>query len=75
MSTYMKKAGYEARPHGFRSSFRTWAENESDASGDVKEASLGHAVGSAFERAYKRSDRLEQRRKLMVNWKGYLLGL
>lgn len=73
MSMFMRKGGYDARPHGFRSSFRTWAENESDATWDVKEASLGHSVGSAVERAYQRSDRLEQRRKLMDEWAAYLL--
>ena len=73
MSMFMKKDGYEARPHGFRSSFRTWAENETEASWDVKEASLGHAVGSAVERAYQRSDRLALRRTLMSEWADFLL--
>ena len=73
MSMFMRKQGIDARPHGFRSSFRTWAENETDASWDVKESALGHTVGGAVERAYQRSDRLVLRRRLMEQWSTYLL--
>ena len=36
------------------------------------ELSLGHAVGSAVERAYARSDLFERRRALMEAWAEYL---
>ena len=54
--------------HGFRSSFRTWASEQTDADHAVMELCLSHAVGSAVERAYARSDLLEKRRLLMEQW-------
>lgn len=68
MSTFMKREGYEARPHGFRATFRTWAEECTDATFEVKEAVLGHAVDVGVVGAYQRSDRLDSRRQLMQNW-------
>ena len=54
--------------HGFRSSFRTWAGEQTDADHAVMELCLSHTVGSAVERAYARSDLLEKRRLLMEQW-------
>ena len=54
--------------HGFRSSFRDWAAEQTDAPREVVEACLAHAVGDAAELAYKRSDFLEKRRAVMLNW-------
>ena len=54
-----------ATVHGFKSSFRIWAEECTSASHAATELSLVHAVGSAIEQAYMRSDLLEQRRELM----------
>ncbi len=54
--------------HGFRSSFRTWASECTDADHAVMELCLSHAVGTAVERAYARSDLLEKRRELMDAW-------
>ena len=51
--------------HGFRSTFRDWAAERTDAEHPVMELSLAHAVGSAVERAYARSDLLAKRRELM----------
>ena len=61
-----------AVPHGFRSSFRDWAEELSSASRNTIELSLAHAVGNQVERAYLRSDLLEQRRELLQSWADYL---
>ena len=60
-----------ATVHGFRSSFRDWAGNETNFAREVAEAALGHVVGGDVERAYRRSDALEKRRKLMEAWAGY----
>jgi integrase len=57
--------------HGFRSSFRDWAAEQTDAPREVVEACLAHAVGDAAELAYKRSDFLEKRRKVMQGWEGF----
>lgn len=55
-------------PHGFRATFRTWAEETTHVPNAVIEEAMGHIVGSAVERAYRRTDVLEQRRKLMEAW-------
>jgi integrase len=57
--------------HGFRSSFRDWCGNESNVPREIAESALAHAVGNATERAYRRSDALEKRRKLMDAWAEY----
>lgn len=44
MSRFMEREGYEVRPHGFRATFRSWAEECTDAPFEVKEACLGHLV-------------------------------
>ncbi len=73
MSKLMKDAGYEARPHGFRSTLRTWLEEQTDASFEVKETMLAHQVGSKVTQAYQRSDHLEKRTTLMESWSTYLI--
>jgi integrase len=55
-------------PHGFRSSFRDWAGEISMFPREHAEAALAHVVGDATERAYRRGDALEKRRKLMDAW-------
>ena len=60
--------------HGFRSAFRTWAEEATEADHAVKELSLAHAVGSQVERAYARSDLLAKRRELMRQWGDFVTG-
>jgi integrase len=73
MSVFMKREGYNARPHGFRSTFRTWAEECTDASFEVKETALGHVVDAGVVGAYQRSDRLGRRRELFNTWMAILL--
>jgi integrase len=72
MATLMKREGYEARPHGFRATFRTWVEEQTDTPFEVKEAALGHVVDAGVVGAYQRSDRLEKRRTLLDDWKAFL---
>jgi integrase len=57
--------------HGFRSAFRDWAGNETRFPREVAEAALAHIVGDKAEQAYRRSDALEKRRKLMDAWAAY----
>lgn len=68
MAGVMKRRGMEARPHGFRSSFRDWVEEATNTPYEVAEMALGHVVGGTVERAYRRTDHLEQRRLLMQRW-------
>lgn len=58
--------------HGFRSSFRDWASEAAGAPRELAEAALAHQVGSDVERAYARSDLLERRRELMLQWSGWV---
>jgi integrase len=60
--------------HGFRSAFRDWAGDETDFPRELAEAALAHAVGDSVERAYRRSDALERRRRLMNAWGDYIDG-
>lgn len=54
--------------HGFRSSFRDWAAERSTLPGEVAEAALAHAIPNKVEAAYRRTDFLEKRRRLMQAW-------
>ncbi len=72
MSKFMKDNGYTARPHGFRASFRTWVEEQTDAQYEVAEAALGHTVDGEVARAYQRSDRFKKRKKLLEQWMAFL---
>ena len=72
MSRFMEREGYEARPHGFRATFRSWAEECTDAPFEVKEACLGHVVDKGVVGAYQRGERQAQRRLLLSDWSHYL---
>jgi integrase len=61
----------EVTVHGFRSSFRDWAGNVSSFPREVVETALSHVIGDKAEQAYRRSDALEKRRKLMDAWSAY----
>jgi integrase len=65
--------GEAGRPHGFRTSFRTWAQ-EMAVSYDVAETVLAHQVGGRVERSYARSDLLDLRRAVMLRWAEYATG-
>ena len=60
-----------ATVHGFRSSFRDWAGNETGYPRELIETALAHVIGDKAEQAYRRSDALEKRRKLMEAWASY----
>lgn len=62
----------EITVHGFRSGFRDWCGDATSFPREVAEAALAHKVGDETERAYRRSDALEKRRKLMQAWADYL---
>ena len=68
----LRRNGIAAVPHGFRSSFRDWAAEETDHPREVVEAALAHVVKNKVEAAYRRTDLFERRRRLMEDWAGYL---
>lgn len=59
-------------PHGFRSSFRDWAGDQTNFPREIAEAALAHKVGDETERAYRRADALDKRRTLMDAWAAYI---
>ncbi len=61
-----------ATVHGFRTSFRTWSMEQTDAPWAVAEAALAHQLGGSVEQAYARSDLFVRRRTLMQQWADYL---
>ncbi|WP_375693865.1 tyrosine-type recombinase/integrase, partial [Bartonella sp. AD24XZML] len=74
MAQYMQQTGLKACPHGFRSSLRDWLAETTDAPYEVAETILAHTVGGKVERAYRRTDYLEQRRVYMDKWAAYVTG-
>lgn len=65
-------SGRTAVPHGIRGTFKTWAD-EQGIDRDAAELSLSHNVGSAVERAYRRTDMFERRRDVMEQWYDFML--
>jgi len=60
--------------HGFRSTFRDWAAEQTDMPSEIAELCLAHTVGNRVERAYKRTDMLAKRRELMDQWAAFATG-
>jgi integrase len=61
-------SGRRITAHGFRATFRTWAEEIATFPHAIIEQAMGHQVGTQVERAYRRTDVLEKRRELMDAW-------
>ncbi len=57
--------------HGFRSTFRDWAAEETNFPSEVVEMALAHTIENEVERAYRRGDLFQKRRALMDAWAGY----
>jgi len=66
--------GEFATMHGFRSSFRDWASEQTNTAPDIIEAVLAHVRGDATVQAYARSDLFDKRRELMSKWATFVLG-
>lgn len=64
-------AGEKFTTHGFRSSFRDWAAEQTGFPSEVVEMALAHTVRNQVEAAYRRGDLFEKRRKLMQAWADY----
>jgi integrase len=63
-----------ATVHGFRSTFRDWAADQTDFSHELAEMALAHTVSNQAEAAYRRGDMLEKRRRMMADWAAYCDG-
>ena len=74
ISKLLRELEIEAVPHGFRSSFRDWAAECSDAPREVCELALAHVNSDRVEAAYRRTDLFDRRRVLMEEWSGFVGG-
>jgi integrase len=73
MLMLLRRLGKDATVHGFRSSFRDWVAEETDHSHEVAEMSLAHTIKNKVESAYRRGNRRERRRELLLDWQNYCL--
>lgn len=68
----VRENGFDVDIHGFRTSFRTWAQERTNFPREVAEAALAHTIKNKVEAAYARSDLMEKRRALGEAWAGFL---
>ena len=71
MSMLMRRLKVEATVHGFRSGFRDWAAECTGYAHEVAEMALAHTIENKVERAYRRGDLFDKRRRLMDDWATY----
>ena len=71
MTMLLRRMKIDVTVHGFRSSFRDWAAECTGYAHEVSEMALAHAIESKVERAYRRGDLIEKRRRLMDDWAIY----
>ena len=57
--------------HGFRATFKTWANEATSYQNEVIELALAHAIGTKVEKAYQRGDLFIKRVRLMQDWADY----
>ncbi len=72
LSKLLRELQMPAVPHGFRSSFRDWAGEQTNFPREVCEFALAHRIKDKAEAAYARSDLFEKRRLLMDAWGEFL---
>ena len=70
----IRELGFDVDIHGFRTSFRTWAQERTNYPREVAEAAMAHTLGDKAEQAYARSDLFDKRRKMMEAWASYIAG-
>jgi integrase len=71
----LKALAVDATAHGFRSTFADWAADRTNYPREVREQCLAHAIESKIEKAYRRGEMLDKRRRLMDEWARYCTGL
>ena len=63
-----RHGGDSVTVHGFRSAFRDWGGERTNAPRELLEVALAHAIGNQTESSYARGDLLEKRRRIMQQW-------
>jgi integrase len=74
MYEHLKGMGINASVHGFRSTFRDWAGNETHFAREPVEHCLAHQLGNSTEQAYRRQTALKKRQEIMQAWADYCGG-
>jgi integrase len=64
-------AGDVATVHGFRSTFKDWASEQTSYPNKLSEMAMAHTVSDKVEQAYRRGDMREKRRRLMQDWANF----
>ena len=72
MSMQLRRMKQSVTVHGFRSSFRDWASEQTSFPHETCEHALAHRISDKAEAAYRRGDQFEKRRLLMAAWATYL---
>jgi integrase len=68
LAMMLRRMDVDVTVHGFRSTFRDWAAEQTSHQNEVAEMALAHTIKNAAEAAYRRGDLLEKRRELMNDW-------
>ena len=71
MSMLLRRMKLDCTVHGFRSSFRDWAAEQTGYAHEVCEMALAHTISNKSEAAYRRGDMFDKRRRLMADWATY----
>jgi integrase len=73
MTMLLRRLNSDITVHGFRSTFRDWASEETNHPSEVCEMALAHTINSKVEKAYRRGNLIERRRALLQDWQDYCL--
>ena len=68
----IKELGHDVHTHGFRTSFKTWTQEQTNYPREVAEKQLAHSLSNKAEAAYARSELIDKRRSLLETWVSYL---
>lgn len=68
LSAVLRRMKVDVVPHGFRSTFKDWATEQTSFPGEMAEVALAHAIQNKVEAAYRRGDMVQKRRQLMEAW-------
>ena len=71
LTATIRRMEVDATAHGFRSTFRDWAAERTNYPHHVAEMALAHAIGDKVEKAYRRGDLFEKRRRMMADWAAF----
>ncbi|MEI6643975.1 MAG: integrase arm-type DNA-binding domain-containing protein [Novosphingobium sp.] len=71
MAMLLRRMDIDVTVHGFRSGFRDWCAECTGYAHEVAEMALAHTIDNKVERAYRRGDLFDKRRRLMDDWASY----